>query len=82
MSKNTDRIIADHVVTDVLIMAAQAVLNLSDEDIAKDYARQTKIGKVRVKNIKEMSLDTIRPVVEAVAQRGGIDFKFPEVKDG
>jgi len=82
MSKNTDRIIADHVVTDVLIMAAQAVLNLSDEDMAKDYARQNKIGKVRVHNIKEMSLDTIRPVVEAVAKRGGIDFHFPEVKDG
>jgi len=78
VGKKTDRVISDHMVVDALIMGANAISNMSDEDIARDYARQGKITKARATELRKGALEMIRPVVEAIAQRGGIDFTMPE----
>ena len=79
--KGTDRVISDHIVVNALLLGAQFIVDLDDETIAKKYARQDKnITKERANIFREVSLEVIRPVVEAVAKRGGVDYKFPKVK--
>jgi hypothetical protein len=81
MSKKTDRVISDHIVVDALLIGAKTIINLSDEEIGQKYARQERnITKDRADTIREIALDIIRPVIDAVAQRGGIDYEFPTVK--
>lgn len=72
-----DKMVVDHMVVDALLMGAKAVSNLSDEDIANDYARQEKITPKRAKILRESALELIRPVVDAVAKRGYIDYDWP-----
>ena len=79
--KGTDRVISDRIVVNALLLGAQAIVDLSDEEIAKKYARQEqKITRERANTLRQASLDVIQPVIEAVAQRGGIDYKLPQVK--
>jgi len=82
MSKKADQVISDHIVVDALLIGAKAIIALSDEEISQKYARQERnLTKDRANTLREASLEVIRPVVEAVAQRGGIDdYKFPIVK--
>jgi len=78
MGKHTDRIIADHMVVDALIMGAKMISNLSNEDIAKDYARQGKMGKMRAESLRKLALEMIHPIVDGFATRAHIDYTFPE----
>jgi len=78
MGKKTDRIIADHMVVEALLMGAKAIVNMSDQDIAVDYARQPKLGKMRASSLRQLSLETIKPIVEGFAKRAHIDYEFPE----
>jgi len=77
MGRKTDQVIADHVVVDALLMGAKSITNMSNADIARDYARQEKITRVRAEAIREDALKLIHPVVEAIAKRGGVDFVWP-----
>lgn len=78
MGKNTDRIVADHMVVDAIIMGARAIANMSDQDIAQDYARQSKMGKMRAASLRKLALEMLHPIADGFATRAHIDYTFPE----
>ena len=75
--QHPDKLAVDHIVVDALLMSAKAVANLSDEDIARDYARKEKLTKKRAALIRGAALELLHPVVDAVAKRAYVEYEWP-----